>query len=68
VSSFRRSVYAACDIKAGETFTEGNLTVLRPAHGLSAHRFDEVLGRVALRDIGEHEVLREEDLDWGTRP
>lgn len=62
VDSFRRSVYASRAIRAGETFSEDNLTVLRPRHGLSAHRFDEALGRTARRDIGEHEAIREEDL------
>lgn len=62
VKSFRRSVYAACDIQKGEVFTEKNLTILRPEHGLPAYRFDELLGRKALRDILEHDVLRNDDL------
>jgi len=60
--SFRRSVYAACEIKPGETFSEENLTVLRPAHGVPANRFDEVIGKVAKRAFQPHEVVRESDL------
>ncbi|MFV0423090.1 N-acetylneuraminate synthase family protein [Oleidesulfovibrio sp.] len=63
VASFRRSVYAARPIAAGEFFTNDNLTVLRPAHGLCASRYDECIGRRALRNIGEHEVLTEADLE-----
>jgi N,N'-diacetyllegionaminate synthase len=60
--SFRRSVYARCDIAAGEVFSEENLTVLRPADGVPASRFDEVLGKVAQRAFKAHEVIREEDI------
>ena len=61
--SFRRSVYAACSIAAGEIFTEENLTVLRPAHGISATRFGDVLGNVAKRDLKTHQVLKDSDVD-----
>jgi N-acetylneuraminate synthase/N,N'-diacetyllegionaminate synthase len=60
--SFRRSVYAARNIAAGEVFDEDNLTVLRPACGLPATRFDEALGKVARRALRRHDVLREDDL------
>lgn len=62
VSSFRRSVYAARDIKAGETLTADNLTVLRPEHGISAKRFEDILGKKAARDIGRHEVFKDADV------
>lgn len=61
-TSFRRSVYAARDIGAGERFTPENLTVLRPATGISAARFDDVVGRVARRAFRAHDVVREDDL------
>lgn len=61
--SFRRSVYAAKEIAAGETFSAENLTVLRPRHGVCASRFREVLGQRAKRAFAAHEVIREEDLD-----
>jgi N-acetylneuraminate synthase/N,N'-diacetyllegionaminate synthase len=60
--SFRRSVYAARDIAAGESFSPDNLTVLRPAVGLPANRFDEALGKVARRAFKAHEVISENDL------
>lgn len=62
VSSFRRSVYAARAIQAGELFTSENLTVLRPERGIPAHRFDEVVGRVAARALEPHDVVRHEDV------
>ncbi len=41
--SFRRSLYAACDIKDGEIFTEENLIALRPFHGICASKFDNIV-------------------------
>lgn len=61
--SFRRSVYAIREIKPGEPFSEENLTVLRPAHGVPANRFDEVIGKIAKRTFLPHEVVHESDLD-----
>lgn len=60
--SFRRSVYAVRDIAPGEVFDQDNLTVLRPACGLPANRFDDVIGKVAKRAFRRHDVLREDDL------
>jgi N-acetylneuraminate synthase/N,N'-diacetyllegionaminate synthase len=62
VQSFRRSVYAARDISAGETLSEENLTILRPAHGIPATNFDRLLGRTAARDLEEHALILEEDI------
>ena len=48
---------AACDIKAGEVFTEQNLTVKRPGSGISPMRWEEVLGKVAKRDFSEDDLI-----------
>lgn len=61
VTSFRRSIYAARPIRAGERLNDTNVTVLRPEHGVPAYRFDEVLGRRAARDMQAHEVFRHDD-------
>ena len=50
------------DIAPGETFSEENLTVLRPAAGIPANRFDDVVGQVAKRAFKAHEVVRDTDL------
>lgn len=59
--SFRRSIYARRDIVPGETLTEDNMTVLRPAHGLPATEYDRVLGRTATRAIGAHHLITADD-------
>lgn len=53
----RKSIVAACDIKAGEVFTEQNLTVKRPGNGISPMRWEEVLGQKAKRDFNEDELI-----------
>ena len=47
---FRRSIYVAEDITAGEMFTEANLRVVRPGHGAPPWMIDQLLGKVSRRD------------------
>lgn len=53
----RKSIVAATDIKAGEVFTEANLTVKRPGTGISPMRWPEVLGKKADRDYKKDELI-----------
>lgn len=53
----RKSIVAAIDIKAGEVFTEENLTVKRPGSGITPMRWEEVLGMKAKRDFNEDELI-----------
>lgn len=53
----RKSIVAASDIKAGEVFTEENLTVKRPGSGISPMRWEKVLGMKAKRDFAEDELI-----------
>jgi pseudaminic acid synthase len=46
---YRRSVYIAADVKAGETLTPQNLRCVRPGLGLSPRHYEQLLGR-KLRD------------------
>lgn len=47
----RKSIVAARHIAEGETFTDENLTVKRPATGLSPMLWDSVIGRHAKHDF-----------------
>ena len=53
----RKSIVAACDIKAGEFFSEQNLTVKRPGNGISPMRWEEVVGTKATRDFSEDDLI-----------
>ncbi|GAB3197249.1 pseudaminic acid synthase [Pontibacter aydingkolensis] len=48
---FKRSVYAAKDIAAGEAFTKENIRVIRPGLGLAPKHYEELLGKAASKDI-----------------
>ena len=53
----RKSIVAAVAIKAGEVFTEENLTVKRPGNGLSPMKWYDVVGRQASRDYQPDEPI-----------
>ncbi len=49
--AFRRSIYVARDIRAGETLSKENLRIIRPGFGLPAKYFATVLGMTAQKDL-----------------
>ncbi len=53
----RKSIVAAIPINKGELFTEQNLTVKRPGNGISPMRWEEVLGKRAIRDFQPDELI-----------
>lgn len=53
----RKSIVAAKAIAAGEKFTEENITVKRPAGGVSPMLWDQVLGQTAPRDFMPDELI-----------
>ena len=53
----RKSIVAACDIKAGEVLTEDNLTVKRPGSGISPMCWEEVIGKKAKHDFSEDDLI-----------
>ncbi|KXG76349.1 pseudaminic acid synthase [Thermotalea metallivorans] len=48
---FRKSIFVVKDIKRGEIFTEENIRVIRPGHGLPPKFYESILGHKATRDI-----------------
>lgn len=53
----RKSLVAAKVIRAGEPFTDVNVTAKRPGFGLSPMRWDEIMGRIAHRDFVPDEMI-----------
>ena len=49
--AFRRSLYIARDVKAGETLDNSNLRIVRPGFGLPPKFYDMLLGKRVSRDL-----------------
>ena len=54
----RRSLVAKRNITKGAVITEDDLTFKRPAHGVSPKFIDEVVGRIALIDIKDDNLIQ----------
>ena len=54
----RRSLVALKDIPKGKVIEKEDLTFKRPAHGVSPRFIDEVVGKTALIDIKDDDVLK----------
>ncbi|UOE55165.1 pseudaminic acid synthase [Cytobacillus oceanisediminis] len=48
---FRRSIYVAKDIKAGEKFTKENIRIVRPGYGLKPKYYDQLIDTKSSKDI-----------------
>ena len=55
----RKSLVASRLIKVGEKFTSENMTAKRPGTGVSPMRWDEILGKTALRGYVADELIDE---------
>lgn len=53
----RKSIVAAREIKAGELFTEENISVKRPGTGISPMEWENVLGQCASRDFQADDLI-----------
>lgn len=53
----RKSIFVSKDIKKGERLTPENIRIVRPGYGMAPKFYEEVLGRVAIRDLAFGEPL-----------
>ena len=60
ISIARKSIVASRAIKAGEILSEENLTVKRPGNGISPMKWDDIVGKAAIRDFAEEELIEVE--------
>ncbi len=59
----RKSIIAAKVIKAGETFSEENITTKRPGSGIDPMRWFDLLGKTAKHDYEEDYLIEKDELD-----
>jgi pseudaminic acid synthase len=59
---FRRSLYIAQDMKAGDILTKNNLRRVRPGNGLPAKYYNQYLGKKINRDLKKGTPLKHEYL------
>jgi len=57
INIVRKSLVAAIDIGAGHLFTKDNLTVKRPGTGVSPMRWDDVVGKRALKNYKKDDLI-----------
>jgi len=57
--AFRRSLFLAVDLRAGDRITADSIRVVRPGHGLHPRHLPQIIGRVLTRD-----VKKGEPVDW----
>jgi N,N'-diacetyllegionaminate synthase len=53
----RKSIVALKDIKKGEVFSETNITVKRPGNGISPMKWFDIIGKTAIKDFKEDELI-----------
>ena len=53
----RKSIVASKFIAKGETLTEENLTVKRPGNGISPMKWDDVIGKAAVKNFEKDELI-----------
>ncbi|WP_298542680.1 N-acetylneuraminate synthase [uncultured Aquimarina sp.] len=53
----RKSIVAATKIEKGELLTDQNITVKRPGTGISAMRWDEIIGQRAIQQFEEDQLI-----------
>lgn len=57
LKAYDRGIVAAAPIRAGETFSEDNLTVKRPCRGINVRQWDKIIGISAPRDFKKDEPI-----------
>lgn len=53
----RKSIVAKCDISAGETFSENNITTKRPGTGINPMNWEKVIGKKAKKNFKVDELI-----------
>lgn len=58
-----RSIVTKCKINAGQMITADMIWSKRPGTGIPSYKMDEVIGKIATKNIEENVLLKEEDFE-----
>lgn len=58
----RRSIVAACDLKAGHVIRESDITAKRPGDGISVSEYGSVIGKTLVSDLRKDQMIKRSDL------
>lgn len=53
----RKSIVAKVNIEKGSKFTEDNITTKRPGNGISAMKWNDILGTIAITDFNKDDLI-----------
>lgn len=62
--TFQKSIVAAIDIENGSIIRKEMLAYKKPGSGISANRYNELVGRKTKRDIKKNTMISEGDIEW----
>ena len=55
---FKRSIYISKIINKGELFTEENIKIIRPGHGLQPKFYNKILGKKSQKEFKTRDCLK----------
>jgi len=61
---FEKSIVTVKVIRKGQRFSQENVALKKPGHGIPPKNFSDIVGKTALREIPADSVVSEEDVGW----
>lgn len=59
----RRSIIAACDLRAGHIIQERDITAKRPGDGISVSEYRSVIGKTVVSDLQKDQMIKRSDVN-----
>ena len=59
---YRRSIFSTKKIKKGEKFTEENIKIIRPNHGIDPKYFRNLLGKISKNNYSDSVPLQKKEI------
>ena len=59
---FRRSIFAISEIKKGEIFSEKNIRIIRPGHGIKPKYYEDLIGKASVSDYAKGSPIAQQEI------